>query len=81
MPIHTLSRTFPPAPHDRLLTIEDLVARLRRCKRAIYEDVAAGRIPAPIRIGRSVRWRESEIAAWIAAGCPPIRPQSENGAA
>lgn len=31
---------------------------------------AAGRCPAPVRIGSSVRWRRSELEAWVAAGCP-----------
>ena len=30
----------------------------------------AGKTPTPIRIGRSLRWRASELKAWIAAGCP-----------
>ena len=30
----------------------------------------AGKTPQPIRIGRSLRWRASELNAWIAAGCP-----------
>lgn len=32
---------------------------------------AAGLIPAPIRIGRSLLWRPDELHAWVAAGCPP----------
>ena len=31
---------------------------------------AAGKIPQPIRIGRSTMWRTEELQAWIAAGCP-----------
>ena len=31
---------------------------------------AAGRIPQPIRIGRSTFWRVDELRAWVAAGCP-----------
>jgi len=31
---------------------------------------AAGRIPRPIHIGRSVFWRPEELKAWVAAGCP-----------
>jgi len=27
--------------------------------------------PKPLRLGRAVRFSRSEIAAWIAAGCPP----------
>jgi predicted DNA-binding transcriptional regulator AlpA len=31
---------------------------------------SAGRIPRPIRIGRSTLWRVAELHAWVAAGCP-----------
>lgn len=31
---------------------------------------AAGKIPQPIRIGRSTLWRAEELRRWIAAGCP-----------
>jgi predicted DNA-binding transcriptional regulator AlpA len=30
----------------------------------------AGRIPQPVRIGRTVLWRHDELRAWVAAGCP-----------
>jgi excisionase family DNA binding protein len=31
----------------------------------------AGKLPAPIRVGRAVRWKLSEIHAWADSGCPP----------
>jgi predicted DNA-binding transcriptional regulator AlpA len=31
---------------------------------------SSGRVPLPVRLGRSVRWRRDEIAEWLAAGCP-----------
>ena len=31
---------------------------------------AAQRIPSPVRIGATVRWRAEELAAWVEAGCP-----------
>lgn len=31
---------------------------------------AAGKLPAPIRIGGRVVWRMDEIRAWLAAGAP-----------
>jgi predicted DNA-binding transcriptional regulator AlpA len=31
---------------------------------------AAGRIPRPVRIGRSTLWRIQELRDWVAAGCP-----------
>jgi predicted DNA-binding transcriptional regulator AlpA len=30
----------------------------------------AGRIPRPVRIGRSTLWRIDELRAWVAAACP-----------
>lgn len=30
----------------------------------------AGRCPAPVRIGATVRWRAAELAEWTRAGCP-----------
>jgi len=29
-----------------------------------------GQIPVPVRLGRSVRWRVTELKAWVSAGCP-----------
>ena len=31
---------------------------------------AAGRVPAPVRIGRTTRWRRHELQQWVVAGCP-----------
>jgi predicted DNA-binding transcriptional regulator AlpA len=30
----------------------------------------AGKIPAPIRIGRRTFWRTDDVRNWVAAGCP-----------
>ncbi len=39
---------------------------LRRCD-------SAGKLPRPIRLGRSVRWPVAEIEQWMAAGAPDRR--------
>ena len=31
---------------------------------------SSGRLPKPIRLGRSVRWPRAELEAWLAAGAP-----------
>ena len=31
----------------------------------IYAEIKAGRFPEPVKLGRSSRWPESEIDAWI----------------
>ena len=32
---------------------------------------AADRVPAPVKIGRTVRWRLADLERWVALGCPP----------
>lgn len=36
-----------------------------------WRYLSSGKIPAPVRIGGSVRWRRNELHAWMAANCPP----------
>lgn len=52
------------------LTAEDVAAVLSVSPRHIWKLNATGAIPAPIRLGRAVRWRADELRAWLAAGCP-----------
>lgn len=35
-----------------------------------YDLVAAGKTPAPRRLGRRVLWLRDELTAWCEAGCP-----------
>jgi len=54
----------------QLLTAKELGTMLNLSKRQIFRLNSCGKIPAPIRIGGSVRWAESTIAEWLAAGAP-----------
>lgn len=31
----------------------------------------SGRLPMPVRLGRTVRWSVSELRKWVASGCLP----------
>ena len=55
---------------ERLLTAKTLGQMLSLSKRQIFRLNSCGKIPAPIRIGGSVRWIESEIVEFIKAGAP-----------
>ena len=55
-----------------LLTAAQAAALCGRSGRTWWTWHAAGRIPRPVRIGRSVLWRAKEIREWIDAGCPPL---------
>jgi predicted DNA-binding transcriptional regulator AlpA len=52
---------------DRLLDIEDLANRLKIPAKTIRNKLSNGTWPiSPVRIGRALRWRESDVATAIA---------------
>jgi excisionase family DNA binding protein len=53
-----------------LMTAKDVAVALSVSKRHVWRLAASRQLPAPVRIGRLVRWRAEELNAWIAAGCP-----------
>jgi excisionase family DNA binding protein len=59
------------ADGDALLLDAGTVARLLSLSRAtVWRLRDAGKLPEPVRIGGCVRWRRSDLDAWISAGCP-----------
>jgi excisionase family DNA binding protein len=64
--------TAPPQPAvpSALLDVQAVAAMLDCSARHVYRLSDAGRMPAPVRVGSLVRWRRSDIDAWLAAGCP-----------
>lgn len=53
-------------------TVGDVAAFLRISQRKLFYLRAQGMLPPAVRIGRSVRFRASEVRAWFTAGCPPL---------
>ncbi|ERS88391.1 hypothetical protein Q667_13685 [Marinobacter sp. C1S70] len=52
---------------DRMLRRKEVEAITGRSRSAIYEGMAAGTFPKPVKIGaRAVAWPESVIRNWIA---------------
>lgn len=59
---------------EKLLTAKALGQMLSLSKRQIFRLNSCGKIPAPIRIGGSIRWDlEGDIKPWLAAGAPDRR--------
>lgn len=58
---------------SRLLSAKDLAAMLGVSRRTVSRLKSAGKLPRPIRIGGSERWRRDELADWLQAGCPDRR--------
>lgn len=51
---------------DTYLTLNDLRAKLgNRSRSAIYADLAAGRLPQPIKLGGRIYWAEGDIDAHL----------------
>ena len=62
-----------PGEYDaahKLISVRTVAGMLGVSQRQVWKLVASGRLPAPLRLGRSVRWRADEIRSWIDAGCP-----------
>ena len=50
---------------EQLLSVVDVCAKLRINRTSLHGLRKAGKFPEPIRIGRSVRWRQCDIDAYV----------------
>ena len=53
-----------------LIPVEEVASMLGVSERTLWRLLSAGKVPEPLRIGRSTRWRSAEIREWIERGCP-----------
>jgi len=49
-----------------LLPLPAVLARVGLSRSSVYALIAAGKFPAPVKIGVASRWASSQIDAWIA---------------
>lgn len=65
-------RNIPHATNpERLALNADEVAKLLGISnRHLWSLNSSGRLPRPVRFGRSVRWNVDELRSWLAAGAP-----------
>ena len=68
---------MPPACEDRGAALESLLISAKEAARLVgfgeaswWRMHAAGRVPAPIKLGGKTQWRVDELRRWVAAGCP-----------
>ncbi len=54
---------------SELFTVRELAARMKVSQRQIWKMLSSGKVPEPIRLGRSVRWRKTDIDEWVRLGC------------
>ncbi len=63
---------MPPTPESspRMLRRDAVEAATGLSRSSIYRLMRAGQFPEPVKVGlRAVRWRESDLATWLAS-CP-----------
>jgi excisionase family DNA binding protein len=53
-----------------LLSARTLADRLGVSLRTLWRLRAARKLPTPVKIGGSIRWRADDIDDWIRTGCP-----------
>ncbi|MCC6145420.1 MAG: helix-turn-helix domain-containing protein [Candidatus Hydrogenedentes bacterium] len=61
-----------------LMTVGEVAELLRVSTRMIHRLRDSGRMPQPIKLGGSVRWRRAELLEWIEDGCPVQRHASRS---
>lgn len=67
-----MSNTIPSRSIERAaVPALEVAALLAISPRHLWQLDKLGRVPRPIRLGRSVRWHRRELEAWLAAGGPP----------
>ena len=58
---------------ERLLNVREVTELIGVSKSTLHRMVSANRFPRPIRVGlRAVRWRLSEVLAWMESRPPAL---------
>ena len=63
-------------PLSMLISAADLACLMNVSERTLWRLLSAGKVPQPVRIGRSTRWRMAEVRDWIDRGCPAGRDRA-----
>lgn len=65
----------PSTKNDPLmLKVDDVATLLAISTRQVFRLSDSGKMPRPLKLGGAVRWRRSDIDAWIAKECPNCDP-------
>ena len=63
--------------NDKIIRLPAVKEVSGLCRSSIYEGVAAGTFPAPVKIGvRAVGWRTSDLTNWLQARVPSLGKKS-----
>ncbi|MFH3182412.1 MULTISPECIES: helix-turn-helix transcriptional regulator [Enterobacteriaceae] len=57
--------THPLLTEDQLIDMAFITSLLKMTDKWIYKLIKDGSFPKPIKLGRSSRWRKSEVEFWL----------------
>ncbi|EFK2937985.1 AlpA family transcriptional regulator [Escherichia coli] len=55
----------PLLTEDQLIDMAFITSLLQMTDKWIYKLIKDGSFPKPIKLGRSSRWRKSEVESWL----------------
>ena len=61
--MQTVQESNTPLTH--VLCMKEVTQICKRSRSSIYQDIAKGTFPKPLKMGASIRWLESDINAWL----------------
>ena len=61
-----------PDPQTLLIDTREVARLLGLGPRTVWGMANSGRMPRPIKIGRTVRWNYEALRKWVDAGCPNL---------
>jgi predicted DNA-binding transcriptional regulator AlpA len=53
-----------------LIDADEVARRVDVSPRTVWRLNSAGKLPKPVAVGGSRKWRADEIRRWVEAGCP-----------
>lgn len=56
--------------YPQLLSAKALAKMLSLSPRTVFRLRASNKLPAPVRVGGSIRWDHETVSKWISMGCP-----------
>lgn len=80
----SISNKTPTNIEPLLVNVKELAKLLSCSVRTSWRLNSSGKLPEPVRIGRSIRWLLPAIKEWISMGCPDRKTfeaklQTKNG--
>ncbi len=72
-------QTQDAKPESILIRASEVAVMLSISVRHVWALVAREKLPSPIRLGNSTRWRRSDIEQWLAHSDCPGRKDQDRG--